>query len=96
MRKTSISDGCTRFQAFRLVVLPVALPGIATVTILVAISAWGEYFGALIFSNEATKPDYRASLIAGMTSSASRRTVSRSDPFTTARKYCMPASASVW
>jgi multiple sugar transport system permease protein len=52
--EAAIIDGCSRFQAFLLVVLPVALPGIATVTILVAISAWGEYFGALIFSNEAT------------------------------------------
>jgi len=52
--EAAIIDGCTRFQAFRRVVLPVALPGIATVTILVAIAAWGEYFGALIFSSEAT------------------------------------------
>jgi multiple sugar transport system permease protein len=52
--EAGIIDGCTRFQAFWRVVLPVALPGVAAVTILVAIAAWGEYFGALIFSNEST------------------------------------------
>lgn len=43
-------DGCSRFQAFRKVVLPLVLPGLSTVTILAAILSWGEYFGALIFT----------------------------------------------
>jgi multiple sugar transport system permease protein len=48
-------DGCSRWLAFRKVVLPLALPGIATVAILDAIGAWGEYFGALIFSGPSTE-----------------------------------------
>jgi multiple sugar transport system permease protein len=48
-------DGCSRWEAFRKVVLPLTLPGIATVAILDAIGAWGEYFGALIFSGPSTE-----------------------------------------
>jgi multiple sugar transport system permease protein len=48
-------DGCSRWLAFRKVILPLALPGIATVAILDAIGAWGEYFGALIFSGPSTE-----------------------------------------
>jgi multiple sugar transport system permease protein len=47
-------DGCTRWLAFRKVILPLVWPGIATVTILVAMSSWGEYFGALIFAGPST------------------------------------------
>jgi multiple sugar transport system permease protein len=48
-------DGCSRWTAFRKVILPLALPGIATVAILDAIGSWGEYFGALIFSGPGTE-----------------------------------------
>ena len=36
-------DGCTRGQAFRLIILPLAVPGVFTTAILVFISAWNEY-----------------------------------------------------
>jgi len=48
-------DGCTRSQAFRKVIVRQVLPGLTTVTILGAIGAWGEYFGALVFSGPATQ-----------------------------------------
>jgi multiple sugar transport system permease protein len=48
-------DGCSRWRAFIKVVLPLALPGVATVMILDAIGSWGEYFGALIFSGPGTE-----------------------------------------
>jgi multiple sugar transport system permease protein len=48
-------DGCSRWTAFRKVILPLALPGIVTVAILDAIGSWGEYFGALIFSGPSTE-----------------------------------------
>lgn len=41
-------DGCTRWQALRLVVLPLAAPGVFTAAILVFIHAWNEFFFALI------------------------------------------------
>ena len=43
-------DGCSRWQSFRKVLLPLVRPGLVTVTILIGMSSWGEYFGALIFS----------------------------------------------
>ena len=48
-------DGCTKWLAFRKVILPMVLPGVATVAILDAITSWGEYFGALIFSGPSTE-----------------------------------------
>jgi multiple sugar transport system permease protein len=36
-------DGCTRGQAFRKVILPLAVPGVFTTAILVFISAWNEF-----------------------------------------------------
>ena len=47
-------DGCTRWQAFRRVMLPLVIPGLATVTILACILSWGEFFGALIFTGSST------------------------------------------
>ncbi|MCP3169376.1 carbohydrate ABC transporter permease [Myxococcus qinghaiensis] len=42
-------DGCTPFQAFRRVLLPLAAPGLATTAILVFIFAWNEFLFALTF-----------------------------------------------
>lgn len=36
-------DGCTKAQAFRLVIMPLAMPGVFTTAILVFISAWNEF-----------------------------------------------------
>lgn len=41
-------DGCSRLQALRKVVLPLAGPGLFTAAILVFIHAWNEFFFALI------------------------------------------------
>jgi multiple sugar transport system permease protein len=48
-------DGCSRWQSFRKVILPLVRPGLATVAILTCLSSWGEYFGALIFSGSSTE-----------------------------------------
>lgn len=48
-------DGCSRWLAFRRILLPLVLPGLSTVTVLIAIGSWGEYFGALIFSGPSTQ-----------------------------------------
>lgn len=45
-------DGCTPGQAFRLVILPLAAPGLFTTTILVFISAWNEYLLSSLLSND--------------------------------------------
>lgn len=43
-------DGASQFRIFWQIVLPCALPGLATVTILSLIFAWNEYLFALILS----------------------------------------------
>ena len=47
--RSAQADGCTPFQAFRWVFLPLASPGIATAAILVFITAWNEFLFALTF-----------------------------------------------
>ena len=44
-------DGCTPGQAFRMVILPLAAPGLFTTAILVFISAWNEYLLSSLLSN---------------------------------------------
>lgn len=43
-------DGCTRFQAFRRVMLPLARPGLVATGVLAFLLAWDEFLLALIFS----------------------------------------------
>lgn len=45
--EAAMIDGCTRLQALRRVVLPLALPGIISTGIYVFITAWNEYLYAL-------------------------------------------------
>jgi ABC-type glycerol-3-phosphate transport system permease component len=49
LEQAAMVDGCTRFQAFRKVIIPLALPGVATVAIFTFINAWNEYTLASIF-----------------------------------------------
>src|SRR3984893_4062155 len=52
-------DGCNHLRAFRHVILPLARPIIATVSIFTFVGAWNEFFLALIFihdPNMATLP----------------------------------------
>jgi len=48
-------DGCTTFEAFRKVMLPLAVPGLATTGILVFIFAWNEFLYALTFTSSPDK-----------------------------------------
>jgi multiple sugar transport system permease protein len=48
-------DGCSPFQAFWKVLLPLAAPGIATTAILVFIAAWNEFLFALTFTSSPEK-----------------------------------------
>ncbi len=43
-------DGCTPFQSFRLVMLPLATPGLVATAILVFIYSWNEFLFALTFT----------------------------------------------
>lgn len=48
-------DGCTRFQAFYLIVMPLSAPGIIATAIYSFITAWNEYVYALTFLNSDEK-----------------------------------------
>jgi multiple sugar transport system permease protein len=48
VEEAALIDGCTRLQALRKVMLPLAAPGLFTAAILVFIQAWNEFFFALI------------------------------------------------
>jgi N-acetylglucosamine transport system permease protein len=45
-------DGCGPIRTFWVIILPLAQPGIITVTIFNFITVWNEYFMALIFANK--------------------------------------------
>lgn len=49
-------DGCTKSQAFRKVIMPLAAPGIFTTAILAFIAAWNEFLIASQLSNDVTQP----------------------------------------
>ncbi|WP_084161043.1 carbohydrate ABC transporter permease [Nocardia sp. BMG51109] len=49
-------DGATRFQAFRLVMLPLAAPAVFTTAILAFIAAVNEYLLARLLSSDSTEP----------------------------------------
>lgn len=65
--RAAVMDGCTPFQAFRKVMLPLAAPGLGTTAILVFISAWNELVYALTFisSPEARTVPVAISMFAG-------------------------------
>lgn len=44
-------DGCSRAGAFVRIVLPLAAPGVAATAIFAFLTAWDEFFFALIFTN---------------------------------------------
>jgi multiple sugar transport system permease protein len=50
--EAAMVDGCTRFGAFRRVVLPLILPGLTSVFVLTAILAWGEFVVPYILLRE--------------------------------------------
>ena len=54
LEESAVIDGCGPIKAFIKVIMPVASPGIITLTIFNIMGIWNEYFYALIF---ASNPD---------------------------------------
>ena len=48
-------DGCTRFQAFRKIILPVMKSGIAITALFSFIASWNEFLYALLLTSETSK-----------------------------------------
>jgi multiple sugar transport system permease protein len=49
-------DGCTQAQAFRLIILPLAAPGLFTTAILAFIASWNEFLLASELAGTKTQP----------------------------------------
>ncbi len=61
LEHSAMVDGATRFQAVRLVLLPLIAPGVFTTAIIAFIGAWNEFMFAIIFT---TKKEMRTVPIA--------------------------------
>ena len=53
--ESALIDGCTDFQAYRRVVLPLAAPGLVAVSVFTFIFSWNELLFALILSGERSR-----------------------------------------
>ncbi|MEU5848411.1 carbohydrate ABC transporter permease [Saccharopolyspora shandongensis] len=51
LEESALIDGATPFQAFRKIILPLAVPGLATTAILVFISVWNEFLLAVTLTS---------------------------------------------
>jgi multiple sugar transport system permease protein len=52
LEEAAMIDGCTKWQAFRKVLLPLAAPGVFTTAILTFIHSWNEFIIALSMIND--------------------------------------------
>lgn len=50
LEESALIDGCTRYQAFVKVILPISSAGFITTSIITFIFAWNEYLFALVFA----------------------------------------------
>ncbi|HEY4537832.1 MAG TPA: carbohydrate ABC transporter permease, partial [Erysipelothrix sp.] len=48
-------DGAGEFLIFRKIVIPLAIPGIATISLFSALGFWNDWFGALLYLNDKNK-----------------------------------------
>jgi multiple sugar transport system permease protein len=51
LEEAAAIDGCTRWQTFYKIALPVARPGIAATAVLVFVFSWNEFLFALVLSS---------------------------------------------
>lgn len=56
IEQSAMVDGCTQFQAFRRVVLPLSLPGLVTVSIFSFLLSWTDYtYALMLITSDAKK-----------------------------------------
>ena len=53
LEQAAMIDGCTQWQAFRKVIIPLAAPGVFTTAIIAFVAAWNEFIIALTMTNKA-------------------------------------------
>ena len=56
IEEMALIDGATRWQAFRMVVVPLAIPGLIAVGVMAFMESWSEFFFALTLTNSLTYP----------------------------------------
>ncbi|MDN0193490.1 carbohydrate ABC transporter permease [Streptomyces sp. S.PNR 29] len=61
LEHAAMVDGCTRGQAFRRIIVPLAAPGLFTTAIITFIAAWNEFLIALSMTN---KPGMQTATVA--------------------------------
>ena len=61
LEQAAMVDGCTQWQAFRKVIIPLAAPGVFTTAIIVFVAAWNEFIIALTMTN---KSDFFTAVVA--------------------------------
>lgn len=49
LEDAALSDGCSRLRIFASIIMPLAKPVLATVTIFAFMGSWNEYLGPLIY-----------------------------------------------
>jgi multiple sugar transport system permease protein len=57
-------DGCTRFQAFRRALLPLAAPGIAASAVIAFLFSWNDFFYSWLISSGSPAQTFNTSLTA--------------------------------
>ena len=55
LHEAGIMDGCSEYGVFRLIMLPLAKPGLVTAAIFNFLGIWNEYLFALVFLNNPLK-----------------------------------------
>ncbi|EXX89494.1 sugar ABC transporter permease [Paenibacillus darwinianus] len=50
LEESAMVDGCTRFQAFRRIILPLVAPGLAATAIICLMFSWNEFMFALVLT----------------------------------------------
>jgi multiple sugar transport system permease protein len=61
LEQAAMVDGCTQWQAFRKVIIPIAAPGVFTTAIIAFVAAWNEFIIALTMTN---KSDFFTAVVA--------------------------------
>ena len=55
LAEAALIDGCTKFQAFYRITLPLIAPGIAAVVVFTSVGLWNEYLFPLVFTSSAAR-----------------------------------------
>lgn len=63
LAEAALIDGCTRLQAFRKVLLPIALPGLVATAMYSFFSAWQELLLALTFISTKSKSTFTVGIL---------------------------------